>query len=51
MEPSKKHGQRHFQWPNEDTNGVLARRFMKRTANKTARRYARKEIAAEVPWA
>ena len=45
MEPSKKHGQRGFRWPNEDSNGVLARRSMKRAANKKARRYGRKEIA------
>ena len=49
MEPAKKHGQRGFRWPNEDTNGPHARRFMQRAANKTARRYARKEIAGELP--
>ena len=48
METAKKHGQRHFQWPNEDTNGMLARRFLKRAATKMARGYARKEIAGEV---
>ena len=47
MEPAKKHGQRRGTWPNEDTNGVLARRFMKRTANKQARRHVREMAGAE----
>ena len=47
MEPAKKHGQRRFTWPNEDTNGVLAKRHMKRAANKQARRYVKKTAAEE----
>ena len=47
MEPAKKHGQKSFTWPNEDTNGVLAKRHMKRAANKQARRYVKKTAAEE----
>ena len=47
MDQSKKYGQRGFRWPNEDTNGVLARRYMKQAASKMARRYAKKEVAGE----
>ena len=37
MDPAKKHGQRSFTWPNEDTNGVGAKRFLKKRANRQAR--------------
>ena len=47
MEPAKKHGQRKWTWPNEDTNGVLAKRSMKKRANKQARRYVRKMAEAD----
>ena len=42
LDPAKKHGQRHFTWPNEDTNGRLAKRFLKRKAAKEARRYIKR---------
>ena len=43
LDPAKKHGQRSFTWPNEDTNGRHAKRFLKRKAAKEARRYLKRE--------
>lgn len=47
METPKKHGQRSMTWPNEDTNGVLAKRFLKKRAVRQARRYVRRMAERE----
>ena len=49
LDPAKKHGQRYFTWPNEDTNGRLAKRFLKRKAAKEAVGTSKAWTARRIP--